>query len=163
MSNESFRTALDRRDERLAVQFDQILERVDKRFDRMEARFDLRQDETDKEFHREAGEIRRDLGELRDLTGKLGSRISDIEKASEAQVAGAAEGAARGAGEAAGVVAAATARVTAAEIGRRFFATTLGKVVAACVGFTAIITGVSAVPKAARGMSILWDFLMVVK
>ena len=160
MSNEAFRAALDKRDERLATQLDQILERVDKRFDRMEARFDLRQDEADREVQREFGETRRDLGELRDLIGAQSRRVDAIEDLSKAQVSASAEGAARGAGEAAGIVAAATAKVTAAELSKGFFATSLGRIVAICVGFTAVVTGIGAVPKAAHGLSVLWAFLI---
>lgn len=160
MTNESFRAALDRRDDRFDEKLDRLMDRLGDRFDRMEAKFDLRQDAADHEVQSLFAANRIDLGEMRDLIGAQGRRVDALQGLSKAQVSASAEGAARGAVEAAGIVAAGTAKITAAEIGRNIFATALGKAVAICVGFTAMVAAIGAVPKAAHGLSILWAFLM---
>lgn len=159
-SNDSFRAALDRRDERFEGKLDGLVDRLEKRFDRIEAKVDLRLDAQDNEVQTLFAANRIDLGELRDLIGAQGRRVDAIEEMSKVQVSASAEGAARGAGEAAGVVAARVARVTAAEIGKGLFSNTLGKVVAGCVGFTAIVAAISVLPQAAHGISLIWAFLM---
>lgn len=160
MSNEAIRAAMDRRDERLDEKFDNLVDRMEKRFDRIEAKVDLRLDAQDNEVQTLFAANRIDMGELRDLIGAQTRRVDAIEGLSKAQLSASAEGAARGAGEAAGVVAAGVARVTATELSRGFFATTLGKVVAICVGFTAVVTALGVIPKVAHGLSIFWAFLM---
>lgn len=147
MSNEDFRAALDRREERWSAQLDRLFERVEGRLDKMEAKFDLRLDGSDKDVQREFGETRRDLGELRDLIDKQGHRIDHMEDHRDAQMSASAEGAARGAGEAASRAAAATAKVTAAEVAKGFWKTTAGKVVAVGTSIAALGAGIDNLPK----------------
>lgn len=159
MSNEDFRAALDRREERWSAQLDRLFERVEGRLDKMEAKFDLRMDGSDKDVQREFGETRRDLGELRDLIDRQGRRIDHMEEHSEAQMSASAEGAARGAGEAASRAAANTAKVTAAEVAKGFWRTWPGKLVAAGTGIAALGAGVDNLPKVLRWVRELIDYV----
>ncbi|MDP1599031.1 hypothetical protein [Phenylobacterium sp.] len=147
MSNDDFRSALDRREERWSAQLDRLFERVEGRLDKMEAKFDLRMDGSDKDVQREFGETRRDLGEMRDLIDKQGRRIDSMEDHRDAQVSASAEGAARGAGEAASRAAANTAKVTAAEVAKGFWRTWPGRIVALGTGIAALGAGIDNLPK----------------
>lgn len=162
MSDE-FRTALGRTEDRLSERQDKLFERVEESVGRIFAKIDLRMDASDKTAETERQEIKTALGELRDGVAMQRKRIDALEQMNERGMSASAEGAARGAGQAAGIVAAATARVAAAEIGKGFFATTLGKIVALCVAFTAVVTAVSATPGAVRGLERFWHFVAEAK
>jgi hypothetical protein len=159
MSNEDFRAALDRREERWSAQLDRLFERVEGRLDKMEAKFDLRMDGSDKDVQREFGETRRDLGEMRDLIDKQGRRIDNMEEHRDAQVSASAEGAARGAGEAASRAAANTAKVTAAEVSKGFWRTGVGKIVAFCALIAGLGAGIDNLPKVLRWVREVIEYL----
>lgn len=108
----------------------------------------------------QAAALTRAFSHLELGVGELRDRVQLLEREGLPRAtASAAEGAARGAGQAAGEAAAATARITAAVVAKGFWATTMGKLVGAAVAFTALVTGIGAVPDAARGLTRFWIFL----
>lgn len=156
---DEFRGALGRAEERLATKQEELFDRLEKSLGRLEARVEHRLDTMDKDTQREFAEARRDIGELRDLVNKQGDRIDEMETGRTERLMATAEGAARGAGAAAGAVAAQTAQATAQAVAKGFWATWLGKMVAAAVGFTALVTGASAMPAVARTIERVWHFI----
>lgn len=159
MSEDQFRTALGRTEERWSAQLDRLFDRFEKSVDRLEAKFDLRMDATERGVQSEFDEAKIAAGELRDGIAQLRSRVGALEENRAANMRASAEGAARGAGEAAGAVATRAAAVVAAGAAKPFLQTFWGKAVVVGTGVSALAGAVGLIPAIVKYGGLILKFL----
>lgn len=158
-SDEAFRTALGRTEERWSAQLDRLFERFEKSVDRLEAKIDQRMDATALNVQSEFTEAKAAAGELRDGIAMLRDRVSELEKNRATNLRASAEGAAKGAGEAAGAVATRAAEVIANRPQTQWWSTLPGKWVAGAVGFTAVVEAIRNIPSIVRTIGVFIHFV----